>query len=75
MGADRQPLPQEEQEWWRQRLVTGHADKRWFRRLARLIPGNPRCLLCYLPFDGVGGKLLRLTGYGPTRKNPRFCNL
>ena len=50
--------------WWRRRLT----------RLMRLLPTDPRCKSCYAPFAGIGGKLLRVTGFAPSRKNPRFCN-
>jgi len=43
-------------------------------RLMRLLPTDPRCKSCYAPFAGIGGKLLRVTGFAPSRKNPRFCN-
>ena len=39
------------------------------RRLYRLLPSNPRCRLCLVPFRGVG----RLLGMRPSRKNPNFC--
>ena len=43
-------------------------------RLMRLIPNDPRCHSCYGPFAGIGGRLFRLTGFAPSRKNPKFCN-
>ena len=50
----------------------------WARRrligFMRMLPANPRCKSCYAPFAGIGGKLLRVTGFAPSRKNPRFCN-
>ena len=39
------------------------------RRLYRLLPSDPRCRLCLVPFRGVG----RLLGMRPSRKNPNFC--
>jgi adenylate cyclase len=45
---------------------------RW-RRLVRHIPSEPRCQICYVPFGGLG-RVFRLAGYAPTRKNPNFCN-
>jgi len=43
-------------------------------RLNRLLPHNPRCHSCYGPFAGVGGRIFRLGGFAPSRKNPKFCN-
>ncbi len=45
-----------------------HTDAGVFR-LYRLLPSNPRCRLCLVPFRGVG----RLLGMRPSRKNPNFC--
>lgn len=47
----------------------------WERRILRLLPADPRCKQCNAPFRGLGAGLLRLTGRGPSRKNPRFCNI
>jgi adenylate cyclase len=47
-----------------------------FRRLRwvmRRLPANPRCKLCEAPFGGVTGKILGLTSFGPSRKNPNLC--
>ena len=64
-----------EQETWRKALVTGHGSRRTRRRLIRLVPSGPRCKICYLPFAGIGGKVLSLTkGFARSRKNPLFCN-
>jgi adenylate cyclase len=43
------------------------------RWLMKRFPTNPRCKLCEAPFGGVGGKVLRLTGFRPSRKNPNLC--
>ncbi len=60
---------------WRA-VLTGHdpalAQKR--RRFRRL-PRDPRCKSCLLPFAGVGGRLMRLTGKGRSKGNPNFCNI
>jgi adenylate cyclase len=44
------------------------------RALMRRLPSKPRCKLCEGPFGGIGGKLLRFTGYAQSRKNPNLCN-
>jgi adenylate cyclase len=44
-----------------------------FRRIVRTIPRAPRCKLCNVPFAGFG-RLFRLVGYAPSRKNPNMCN-
>jgi adenylate cyclase len=43
------------------------------RRLTRAIPRAPRCKLCNIPFAGVG-RIFRLAGFAPSRKNPTMCN-
>lgn len=43
------------------------------RRLMRHVPREPRCKLCNTPFRGIGA-VLKVAGFGPSRKNPNFCN-
>ncbi len=62
---------------WREVLTTGreHKDMRRFRRLVRHIPSDPRCRICYAPFRGVGGAVMRtLLGKAPSTYNPTVCN-
>jgi adenylate cyclase len=39
----------------------------------RMLPSDPRCAVCRAPFGGLGGRILRRLGFGPSRKNPRLC--
>lgn len=39
------------------------------RRITRLLPTNPRCRLCLVPFGGLGKAL----GIKPSSKSPNFC--
>lgn len=50
-------------------------DPRWRRNhnLFRRLPGNPRCHICAVPFNGPTAPITRLLGRGPWRKNPRYC--
>lgn len=61
--------------FWRQTLTQGHSLKRFGSRVFRLLPGPPRCKVCHNPFGGVGGRLFRIIGMAPSRKNPRICAL
>jgi adenylate cyclase len=47
---------------------------RTFVRVMRHLPSDPRCRLCKAPYGGVGGRVMRRFGYGPSRKNPGLCN-
>src|SRR4051794_13486675 len=40
----------------------------------RHLPSEPRCRLCKAPYGGVGGRIMRRFGFGPSRKNPTLCN-
>jgi adenylate cyclase len=40
----------------------------------RALPSNPRCKLCLAPFAGIGGRIVGIGGFGPSRKNPNYCN-
>ena len=72
------------EEVWRTYMMTGgppdgmylpwFRSKRW-RPLVRRLPANPRCRMCYYPFDGAGGSLARhLFGIAPSKLNPQLCN-
>ena len=45
------------------------------RRTFGLLPSNPRCKFCSIPFRGPGGFVLRHISakYGPWDKNPNLC--
>jgi adenylate cyclase len=47
---------------------------RAFIRVMRHLPTEPRCRLCKAPFGGMGGRVMRRFGFGPSRKNPSLCN-
>lgn len=48
---------------------------RHYRRWLPLLPSDPRCELCRVPFSHVGGALVRaLVGIRPSTLNPRYCN-
>jgi adenylate cyclase len=52
--------------------MNGHMP-RMFVSVMRHLPAEPRCQLCRAPFGGVGGRVMRRFGYGPSRKNPTLC--
>jgi adenylate cyclase len=47
---------------------------RAFVAVMRRLPAEPRCRLCRAPYGGVGGRVMRRVGFGPSRKNPTLCN-
>lgn len=59
--------------FWRKVLIEGHQPLRVLHRLFRYLPSPPRCKICHNPFGGVGGKLVGLLGFTPSRKNPNVC--
>lgn len=72
-------------EWWRSYMTAGQTpegirvpwfEQRWLRPLARALPSEPRCRICYYPFAGPGGWLARaLLGIAPSPLNPHLCNI
>lgn len=54
-------------------LMNSHLP-RTFAALMRHLPSEPRCRLCYAPYGGLGGRIMRRVGFGPSRKNPGMCN-
>jgi adenylate cyclase len=68
---------------WRTYMTTGKLPKdvesRWhaplLRPLIRRLPTEPRCHVCYYPFEGIGGQLAsHLLGIKRSRLNPNLCN-
>jgi adenylate cyclase len=47
---------------------------RVFLSVMRHLPSEPRCRMCHAPYGGVGGRIMRRVGFGPSRKNPSLCN-
>ncbi len=45
-----------------------------YRRVYRLIPGDPRCFECDIPLSGISGFLLRPWGSHPSSFSPRLCS-
>jgi adenylate cyclase len=44
------------------------------RHILQRIPSNPRCRLCAAPFEGPGGRVMRLIGKRRSDANPTVCN-
>ncbi len=69
--------------WWRRGLSPeealyvlneGHWAITGSHRVFRHLPSPPRCKMCFTPFGGVGGRVVRLAGFKPSRKNPSLCS-
>ena len=68
------PMTPKQQEELRHLLVHGESVLRWWRAVMRATPSSPRCKMCYNPFAGIGGRIMGLAGFGPSRKNPLMCS-
>ncbi len=44
------------------------------RAMFKRVPSSPRCKQCNSPFRGIGGRIVGVMGFRPSRKNPNFCN-
>ncbi|HWH13321.1 MAG TPA: hypothetical protein VNT51_01135, partial [Miltoncostaeaceae bacterium] len=62
------------EERWLRLLTQGHPPLRMAQMMMRWLPSPPRCKLCFNPFGGVPGRMMRLAGFRPSRKNPNFCS-
>ena len=70
---------------WYTYMTTGNMPRNlhapWFERKAlrpiiKRIPKSPRCRICYLPFDGIGGYVTKtFLRVEPSTLNPHLCNL
>ena len=65
-------IPEDE---WRACLVGTARHMVMARKTFGLLPSNPRCKFCSIPFRGPGGFVLRHISakYGPWDKNPNLC--
>lgn len=72
MAAKRKASATPEQQWTRM-LVEGQHSLLRAQRLFRRLPSAPRCKMCHNPFGGIGGKVVGLFGFKPSRKNPNLC--
>jgi hypothetical protein len=68
-------IPTPGSELWAKALNEGHPTDPLFHKLFRPLPCLPRWMVCHNPFDGIGGKLVGLLGFAPSRKNPNVCTL
>ena len=60
--------------FWSDYLERGESYLRISRHIFTALPGHPRCRLCTVPFQGPGGRAMRLFGYRPSDGNPNVCN-
>ena len=67
-------MKSENEEIWYRFLVEGNSIFDKPRAIFNALPHDPRCMFCRSPFQGYGGRLLRLFGRGQSREDPRFCN-
>lgn len=62
------------EERWTKLLTQGHPPLRMAQMMMRWLPSPPRCKLCFNPFGGIPGRIMRMAGFKPSRKNPNFCS-
>jgi adenylate cyclase len=62
------------EEVWRAVFAEGHPKLKQFQRLHMRLPSPPRCRMCFVPFGGIGGTVMRWRGKGRSQRNPHFCN-
>jgi adenylate cyclase len=53
--------------------MSHHMPRAFIAVMSRL-PAEPRCRLCRAPYGGMGGRIMRRVGFGPSRKNPTMCS-
>ncbi len=67
-------MESENEALWFKLLGEGNAFLDKSRAIFRALPDDPRCIFCHSPFEGYGGRLMRLIGRARSREDPRFCN-
>jgi len=64
--------PKSKEEEWREILTGEYPAVLALRRTFGSLPSPPRCKLCYAPFHGIAGVLLK-PWFGPWERNPQLC--
>jgi adenylate cyclase len=62
-------------EAWRTFFMGGELAFHRTLLLHRILPSSPRCKLCYAPFKGVGGMVMRTMGRAQAKMNPTICDV
>ena len=62
-----------QREQFRKVLTGEHPELTKMRFRFKHLPSDPRCKLCWAPFSGVGGALVRHFGFGRFPGNPAIC--
>ncbi len=67
--------PQVEQMWHDWFTTDAFKVEKQLFRVFRFLPHAPRCKICYSPFSGMGGVMMRSIGRKQSSLNPHFCNV
>jgi adenylate cyclase len=73
MTAERSTAELVDDPEWLKILTEGHRPLLFLRSVMKRLPHEPRCKVCANPFGGVGGKVVGVFGFKPSRKNPNMC--
>lgn len=71
MAGNKEDINQMWHDWFM--TDASRVEKQLFRAY-RLLPHDPRCKICYSPFRGIGGAIMRSLGRKQSSLNPQFCN-
>jgi adenylate cyclase len=73
MVADKDSVEQLWHDWF---MTNAFAVEKRLQGFFRILPHEPRCKLCYAPFQGIGGMVVGvLYGRRQSNLNPQFCNV
>jgi len=62
-------------EMWRLMLQEGVSPKpKPLVTIFNFLPGGARCKICKVPFQSIGGTIMRMLGTKPSNYNPRMCD-
>jgi adenylate cyclase len=67
--------PLSQNEIWKYVLENDNSPLHRHLWLYSMLPSSPRCKLCYAPFGGAGGFIMRMVGRERSRMNPNMCGV
>ena len=62
------------EDLWKTIFADGHPDLKKQQWLYKKLPLKPRCRMCFVPFKGLGGWIMRKRGKAQNSRNPNYCN-
>jgi adenylate cyclase len=73
--SEKQIQSKTSEDFWNAFLTRGeHVTERRWRNIFKHLPDDPRCKMCYSPFSGIGGTMMKVINRGPSNITTKMCD-